>query len=242
MIPLSNSKILLVDIEDSKSRSDVLIGRKCFRCKSTTTFVDPRTGVAAWRKRKIKVDGKDVWDGKNYYCDSCYHKLKRKCRNKELEKDSRKGKGYRVEQAIAKTLGIKNCNIELDNFNTIFDLYHPEKYKEIQSRSVQPSIRKAYWKCKIYEYDVWHFPVDLPEYDTLMAVCMSKDYEDIDRMYAIPVDKLSPSQGLTIYKDPKLPAWYEEFRIDEKPYNETYHSLSIEDCPVIKDDKKDQQT
>lgn len=231
--------IPLVDIEDSKSKSDVLIGRKCFRCNSTTTFVDPKTGKATWRKRKIQIDDKSVWDGKNYYCDSCHHKLKRKWRNKGLEKDSRHGKGFRIEQVIAKTLGIKNCNVELDDFNTTFDLYDPVKYKDIQARSAKPSIRKASWKDQLYEYDVWHFGMDIPEFDTLMLVCMSEDYKDIVRIYAIPTDKLSFSQGITIYEDPKFPAWYEEFRIDEKPYNETYHSLSIEDCPVIKSNIKE---
>lgn len=225
--------IPIVDPIDSHSKKDILIGRKCFRCESTTTYVDKRTGVAAWRKRKIK--GK--WDGENYYCDSCHHKLKRKCRNKELDKNSRQGKGFKVEQTIAKTLGIKKCNIELDNFNVGLDLYDHVKYKDIQCRSVQQSVRKSSWKGKIYEYDVWHFPIDMPEYDTLFVVCMSKDYKDIERIYAIPVDKLPTSAGFTIYKDPKSPAWYEEHRIDEKPFNDIYHSLNIEDCSVIKNDK-----
>lgn len=207
-------------------------GRICFRCHSDTTYVSKKTDVATWRNRKVN----GIWDGKNYYCDSCHHKLKRKCRNKDVEKDSRFGKGFRIEQVIAKTLGIKNCNIELDNFNLVFDLYDPIKYKDIQSRSAGPSIRKATWKDKEYFYDVWHLPIDLPEYDTFFAVCMSKGYDNIERMYAIPSEKLPISVGLTIYKDPNNKPWYEEFIIDEKPYNDIYHSMKIDDCPVIKND------
>ncbi len=221
--------IPIVDPSESNSKKDKLIDRKCCRCGTTTTYTDKKSGVAAWRKRKI--NGK--WDGENYYCDSCHHKLKRKCRNKEIEKNSRQGKGFRIEQVIAKTLGIKNCNIELDNFNVGLDLYDPTKYKDIQSRSAEPSIRKSSWNGKIYEYDVWHFPIDPPEYDTYFAVCMTENYKDIERIYVIPADKLPVSAGLTIYKEPKNPAWYEKYRIDESPFNETYHSLKIEDCSVI---------
>jgi hypothetical protein len=190
------------------------------------------TGKETWRRQKTD----NIWTG-NYYCDSCHHKLKRKCRNKEIEKDSRKGKGFIIEQVIAKTLGINNCNIELDDFNAIFDLYDPLKFKEIQVRSAKPSIRKATWNGKVYEYDVWHFGLDIPEFDTFMLACMSKDYKNIERMYAIPENKIPLAAGLTIYKEPKNYAWYEEYRIDEKPYNDTYHSMNIDNCPVIKDDK-----
>lgn len=221
----------IVDDEDVKYR-----GRKkgivCIRCKTSKTFTDPITKKETWRRQTIN----NIWTG-DYYCDSCYHKLKRKCRNKELEKDSKSGKGFRIEQVIAKTLGIKSCSIESDNFNSAFDLYDPIKYKEIQARSAKPSIRKATWNDKVYEYHVWHFALDLPEFDTIIVICMSEDYKNIERMYAIPVDKLPMAQGLTIYKDPKNRPWYEEYRIDEKPYNDTYHSMSIDNCEVIKNDK-----
>ena len=81
--------IPLVDANDSKSKKDVLTSRKCFRCGSTTTFVDPKIGVAAWRKRKIN----EKWDGEDYYCDSCHHKLKKQIRDGTLDKNSNKAKG-----------------------------------------------------------------------------------------------------------------------------------------------------
>lgn len=209
----------IVDANDIGGRSEK--GR-CLRCNKTIEEIlieRPNLKKVFWRRG---------------ICDPCYHKLKRKCRNKEIEKDSNFGKGFRIEQVIAKVLDIKNCNIELDNFNSVFDLYDPVKYKEIQCRSTKPSIRKAKWREREYIYDVWHIPLGLPEYDTLIVTCMSIDYKNIDRMYAIPVDKLPESEGLTIYKEPKVRPWYEDYRIDEKPYNDVYHSMKIEDCPVIK--------
>jgi len=223
----------MLEVVDENEMNYVISGRLCFRCHSDTTYVSEKTGVAAWRKRKIN----GIWDGENYYCDSCHHKLKRKCRNKLVEKDSNTGKGFRVEQVVAKALGLKNCNLELDDFNTVFDLYDPIKYKDIQVRSIGPSIRKATWNGREYIYDVCHFALNLPECDTFFAICMSKGYKDIERIYAIPVDKLPKdglAKGMTIYKDPKFPAWYEQYRIDEKPFNEIYHSMKIDDCPIIK--------
>jgi len=212
----------IVDTNDVGGRNKKKV---CIRCKKTAEEIlrdRPNLKKVFWRKG---------------ICDPCYHKLKRKCRNKEIEKDSNFGKGFRIEQVIAKVLDIKNCNIELDDFNTIFDLYDPIKYGDIQARSVGPSIRKVTWNGREYLYDVWHFALDLPECNTFFAVCMSKDYKNIDRMYAIPVDKLPKdglAKGMTIYKDPKFHAWYEQYRIDEKSYNDVYHSMKIDDCPVIK--------
>lgn len=31
-------------------------------------------------------------------------------------------------------------------------------------------------------------------------------------------------------------AWYEKYRVYEKPYNDAYHNMNIEDCPILKDD------
>jgi hypothetical protein len=198
--------------------------RRCIRCKKTVEEIltdRPNLKKVFWRKG---------------ICDPCFHKLKRKCRNKEIEKDSNFGKGFRIEQVIAKVLDIRNCNIELDNYNAIFDLYDSTKYNNIQSRSAEPSIRKATWRNKEYSYDVWHIALGLSEFDTLFAVCMSKDYKNIERIYAIPIDKLPATRGLTIYKDPKIKPWYEQYRIDEKPYNDVYHSMKIGNCLVLKNE------
>lgn len=216
--------IVLVDTNDIGGRQK---NRSCLRCNKTTEEIlreRPTLKKVFWRKG---------------ICDPCFHKLKRKCRNKELPKDHRTAKGFRIEMVIGKVLGIKVCSIELDNFNSVFDLYDPIKYKEIQVRSCQYACRKtAYYNGKKYEYYTWHIPLDLlKEYDTLFAVCMTEGYKDIYRIYIIPVDKLPDTQGFDIYKDPKDHMWYEEYRVDEKPYNDMYHSMKIEDCPVIKNDK-----
>lgn len=39
-----------------------------------------------------------------------------------LDPDSETGKGFIAEMIVVKTRGIKNCNLELDNFNSPFDI------------------------------------------------------------------------------------------------------------------------
>ena len=210
--------IPLVDVNDSKSKKDVLASRKCFRCGRTTTFVDPKTGVAAWRKRKIK----EKWDGENYYCDSCYHKLKKQIRDGTLDKNSNKAKGDRVEKAFEK-VGFRNCNKEKDNYNFVYDLYDSVKYKRVQVRSTEIKPKIRHWKDKEYTYFGWHLGLDMErEYDYLFAVCMSENYEDIDRIYVIPVNRLPDSEGIIIYRDQYTQ--YEDCRDEEllKKVKEAY--------------------
>ncbi len=44
--------------------------------------------------------------------------------------------------------------------------------------------------------------------------------------------------NITIYINPcvKGSKW-EEFRIDKKPYNDTYHNKKLNNCKVLKNDK-----
>lgn len=229
--------IELVDDKDIGGRPEK---RRCLRCKKTAEEIlreRPSLKKVYWRKG---------------ICDPCFHKMGRKCRNKQVEKNSATGKGFRIEQVIAKTLDIKNCNLELDNFNVAFDLYDPIKYKKIQARSGQLKIVKRSWKNKdgsirSADYLAYQFSTDLErEYDNFFAVCMSEDYKDIDDVLIIPVDRLSFAERLYIYVEnietgKKIKSQYEDCKLDKNgelfnKIRDTFHSMKIDDCPVIKDD------
>ena len=205
--------------------------RRCLRCKKTIEEIlqdRPNLKKVFWRKG---------------ICDSCFHKLKRKCRNKQIEKNSNIGKGFRIEQVVAKALDIENCNIKLDNFNTIFDLYDPVKYKDIQVKSTEIKLMVRTWikndgtegKREYLGYNI-HVNT-LREFDYLFIVCMTSDYKDIDRVYTIPVDRLS-SERISIYVD--LYCQYDDCRDEEllQKLRNVYHSMKIENCPIIKDDEE----
>lgn len=63
---------------------------------------------------------------------------------------------------------------------------------------------------------------------------MSKDRKNIERVYIFPKKEIIIRNGVTIYKNPTRAVWYEKYRVDEKPYNDAYHSLLRKDK-----DKKD---
>ncbi len=45
--------------------------------------------------------------------------------------------------------------------------------------------------------------------------------------------------GITITKNPsKGVQWYEEFRIEEKPFNEIYHNMKLENCKILRKDRR----
>ncbi len=49
---------------------------------------------------------------------------------------------------------------------------------------------------------------------------------EIERIYIIPKNRIKVA-SMTIIKDSSREGWYEEFRTDEKYYNDMYHSIEI---------------
>lgn len=72
--------------------------------------------------------------------------------------------------------------------------------------------------------------------DTFFFVCMdrSKPWKNVERVYVIPKDIVIKRSSITIYKNPSRSAWYEDFRIDERPFNDVYHNMSLGNCKVLK--------
>lgn len=216
---INTDNIILVDIDEvikySISRSSVKEKRKCSKCGSEDTYISP-VGPQ-WCKY---YDENGRWDGKSWLCKKCYLnkyynkfiKPTYKCRNKELPKDSTKGKGFRGEQIFVKARGAKNCNIEMDNFNFVYDVYD-EEYGKTQVKARMP-----------YCGD-WHFSGINPE------------RKNVIRIYIIPSECIN-SKKIAIMKSPhpSIGSKWEEFRIEDiKVYNDAYHNMSIEDCSVLKD-------
>lgn len=192
------------------------IGSICYRCGNKA------------EKRERNKEG--VSTG-NYICKNCYqkdywifnkdriNKDKRSltlCRNGELSPYSNTGKGYIFEQIICITLGVNNCNIKKDNWNSPIDIDKHEKYGYISCKGANISIRR----CE--------------KFDTLILICMSKDRKNVERVYVIPVEETIGRDNITIYDNPSRAVWYEKYRIDGEPFNNTYHNMKLENCKVLK--------
>lgn len=204
--------------------------KKCCKCGSNETYIRP-SGYPCWF---MDYNDKGDWTGK-YVCHKCYHrydnnstdnliKSMRKCRNKGISKYSNTGKGFIGEQIVANVRGLKNCNIEKDDFNFKFDLHDPE-YGRVQV------------KTHVLNREGWSFSnIKLENYDTIILLCMDEYRKNIERVYIIPSVCVVGPTGITIVKYPSRGFRYEKFRVDERPYNDSYHSMKLDNCPVLKDE------
>lgn len=73
---------------------------------------------------------------------------------------------------------------------------------------------------------------------------MNEDYSDIEEIVIIPVDRLSMSHAVCIYEcstktGELVKTQYEDCKLDKNgelfnKIRDTYHSMKIDDCPIIK--------
>lgn len=158
-------------------------------------------------------------------------KLMAKSRNKQLPKDSPRGKGFIGEQLFCITRGADNCNLELDNFNSKIDVIDKE-YGLVQIKTPSFSIESRKWNVIIgAEHN----------FDILAIICMSRDFKNVERVYIILVfiEELFGETQISIYEDFSKTRiiskfkWVEKYMVDEKPYNDTYHRMRLENCSVL---------
>lgn len=206
--------------------------RRCCLCQSHETY--QKNDIQQWHKHKC-----GEYNCTRYLCDRCYKrdpnsyhgiiKSMRDHRNKRLDKDSTTGKGFIGQQIIAKILGVEDCNIKTNNFHSIIDAYDHIKYKRIQVKTVH-----------FNKYGRWTIGHIMYNFDTLFIICMNNDFNNIERVYIIPAQEIK-NRGIysvSIYSSVHRNSWYENFRVDQRPYNKILHNMKIEDCPVLDNDKK----
>lgn len=183
-----------------------------------------------WRGHRCSKD-----NCTGYLCDNCHSKFgdskdntiknMRQFRTGMLDPSSAQGKGFIGARIIAKTLGLDDCNIKTNNFNFYIDLSKHSVYGYIEVKTATFSrIDKT-----------WNFNTNREQdYDTLVLICMDENWNDIERIYAIPWEYSIKRKHITIYENPSRYCWYEKFRIDEKLYNDIFHNMKIENCQVLK--------
>lgn len=199
----------------------------CCICGRKDTYIRPY-GKVEWMK--YKKNG--IWDHKSYVCYWCYGDLYRKrsdshnnimkyltnSRIGNVNRFENQGKGIIGQWIGGKTLSIKDLNIENNNFNEPIDLSWHSIHHNID--------------VKIATYnninDQWRFENIRRNYDNLLALCMDryKLWKNVEMAYMIPTSQ-TDTTGITIFKNLSKGGKYEKFRIDEKPYNDTYHSVDI---------------
>lgn len=176
-----------------------------------------------------ELDNKGNWTGR-WLCNKCwvkfdYHKrlgthhniMKqlRDSRTGNLDPYSSKAKGDLFEELTCRWKGVKNLNIENDNYRSPIDhspdelgIIYQTKGKiydsinqrwSISFRSEHNAIRNGY------------------RFDFVILYCASKDGKIIERIYIFPKEEVMMRTSITIVKNPSTwPPWYEQYRIKDE--------------------------
>lgn len=223
----------MIDIVADK---DVMkIGREivgnvvCCICEGKETGLD-RDGSQHWLRY---YDNKGNWDKKSRMCTYCYmdiyksspdsqqyfRKSMAKSRIGNFSRFERPGKTAIGQWIGGKTLGLKDLNIEKNNFREPIDLSRHSLYGNIDV------------KIATYNHinDQYRFDGIRHNFDNLLALCMDRydSWKDVEIAFMIPITHIN-ANSITIVKNiSSRGSKWEVFMIDNKPFNDTYHSVDI---------------
>jgi len=213
---------------------DKIEGRRCCKCESSDTYIQPN-GTPSWYGHKC-----DKADCTGWLCRNCYRmkyyfdkekfdpnsqantmKSLAHVRTGQIDKYDNKGKGLIHEFVVMKIRKVKNYNIESNNFNSKYDLLPDPEYGLIQVKG--PKLRYGGWKTKFGREH---------NFDVLLILCKSKDEKDIERVYIIHKSELYGITSLEIPKNPRpsIGSKWERFKLEDldiKMYNDVYQDLMI---------------
>ena len=187
---------------------------------------DKLTSKSALRE----YDKKGDWT-RNWLCTNCYtrdYDHNRRLSNRRIgniDPNSNYAKGDRFEELTCRWKGVKNLNIENDNYKMSVD-HTPDIHGIIyQTRGKLYNSRYGYWFFGNFEMD-WY-----KEFDIMICYCASEDGKIIMRIYEIPISEIIERKGMAIVKNIiyKSCGWYEKYRITDeetiKKVNEIWKSL-----------------
>ncbi len=222
----------IIDEKDVKKTKDIkkaILDRICIICGSNKTGLT-KIGNPHWLKY---YDEKGNWDEKSYICTVCYmnayknlpdstqhfRKMFAKSRTGNFSRFERPGKTVIGQWIVAKTLGLKDLNIYNNNFREPIDLSSHPVYGNIDV------------KIATYNHinDQWRFEGIRHNFDNLFIICMDRyePWNDVEMVFKVPIIYIN-TDSITIIKNlSSRGSKWKNFRIDRKPYNDTYHSVNI---------------
>lgn len=214
----------IIKIEEIRRRyfeKKVEINRRkinCCICGTDQTYVRP-DGVPMWTTHRCNKD-----NCTGHICEKCSYmhnpnnianiiRSMRDCRLGKIGLDSPRGKGLIGEAVNAKIRKLEVLSIAVDNYSYKTDLSKDYEYNTIET------------KFRTFNGICWSVAFgDEHNFDTLFVLCADKERKNITRVYAIPEDALFGIQYIEIVE---FDSKWENFRIDEKHYNDAYHDLLL---------------
>lgn len=202
-------------------------GRLCRKCRRDMTWVNKK-GTPIWSRY---YDKEGNWDGISFLCNTCESKgytQQADWRNGRLNPNSEVGKGFIGQQIVAKTFGVDDCNIKMDSFRFYVDLDKHTKYGicEVKTSSLSQ------------KYNWWQFGEFQKECDNFVFVGMDNNWPwiDVESIHIISWDEIVDKNHISIVKNPSPSrgSIYTKFRVDPKPFNDTYHGMDIDNCTILR--------
>lgn len=166
-------------------------------------------------------------------CKSCYYNPDYK--NNNLDPESNTGFAFMSQRVVAETLGLElkyDCNCSI-GFNAPDDLYD----KKLGYINVKTAV--------LFKDNAWHFDFGnkyIP--DKYIMLGFSEDKSDIKHVWNTePEDDLTfdeknfkYKQSISITNSERGLRRVKGWEVDVEPYNNAYHSMSLENCSVLRSD------
>lgn len=174
---------------------------------------------------------KDHWcyEDEVRYCRSCYDKYDYKYGN--LDPNTNVATGFIGEKIVLKTLDSEiHCNCK-KSFNHSVDIYDKHVYGKIDVKSAvlreEEERKNGIWGFKLNQ-------VEIPDYYFVLA--FTPYYQDIKHVWVIPSEAeiLQGKQKIGITNSKIGLSRFKQYEVSPLTFNETYHSMDIENCPVIR--------
>lgn len=195
-----------------------------FLCECTQTYQwyrgyydKNRDYVTSDKKgRPIAICNKCYKSSKYEYIDNYKDDAKRvaNIRNDGVDMYSESGMSIISEAVVAKFLKIDILSIKNDNFTLCVDLEHGEHGKiDVKSAKLK--------------YGMWSYlPRRKIDCDTYFLIGFSKNLSNIDDVRIVPNEGcICGLKSITIVENPYRSSKYEEFKVDNTPYDEIYQNL-----------------
>ena len=197
------------------------------------------------RKGKIKLTGEEVCDKcgkkpKNQFrykdgqriCDNCYYDTKYITGN--LDPESTTGFAFISQRVVAKTLELDleyDCNCSI-GFTAPYDLYDKNKYGKIDVKTSKYNIYTFNNKSWRYRFNNKNIP------DTYILLGFSEGKSNIKHVWITDVldDLTFKKKAISIHDSYRGLKKAKPWEVDVKPYNDAYHSMSLENCSILRSD------
>lgn len=180
-------------------------------------------------------DKNENWTGR-WLCKKCYslnydRKRDRKKeyreryisdrRSRNLNQDTNSGKGDLCQILTCKWRGIKDLNVEDDNYNSPIDHSRDHELGIVQTECATYSSIYRYW------HQNWEREHN-KEFDYLIFYCINKEGKIIERIYIFPKEEIIKRKSVGIYKY-SMKGWYEKYRVKDenmlRKVNEIFQEL-----------------